>query len=383
MDPLMYMSLLRARQTPGATRYSSLIDPETGRPAPQTPMPVASSLSSPIETKPKRSDPYDLVTDDERKRARAQGLMQAGIGLLSTAGMGDYTGGLSRAFQGFGDAQSASLRESQGLERQHSLDERTARQDALQEELAKSAEARAQGGFEHQKTEWGEEDQKRARNAQAAQDMVAAIDQAAGAGSPESKRAHALLDLGEDADVARLAALHDDVVTRQRLPADTRQKSALEIEDAKARIKAGVAPDPAAAERRANEGMSLERLRTGAYVTQTEKQLNRDPKPVTPQQLQDDVASEAQRLYQQKLEALKLAYGEGKPRMERSPAGKMELKFPTPFNATDLSRIRREADQEAELAVKKRYQMQSVPTTGAGLKGGVYRFDAQGNLLPQ
>lgn len=342
---------------------------------------------------------------DERTAhaARGAGLLALGERLFAASNhggqIGDILQGLASGAREGLSARDEVLGHNRDLLRQQHADERQA---ALDERQARSFDEESKirsATFAHNKSEWESADQRKARTSAAATQMVSVIEKAAGPTSPEAERARALAALGEDTDLSRLATLHDEIIDRQRVPEDARLKSRLQIEAEQAAIAAGVAADPRAAEARANrqlameaERLALERQREASY----ERSLANRPAggqggAPTPEQLADDINSEADQLFKQ-WQASRGKVGEMDPAFSRDPAayyrnhppgpdGKVGLPVVLPPTPAEEEAARADAHRRAIQAVQARIQAAQAarkeffydPATGRF--GGASPFD--------
>ncbi len=348
-------------------------------------------------------EPDDPFAPDaaSRRRARNQGLTALGMALLEGAPRGDLSGGLARGIAGFQEASTGSFDRDLALALQ-AAEER--RRDAA-ETRAGNADARAAA----QETDRGQmfgvqydaaqtelqkfkDDQTRAQQireatGKSAEQMVAEIDALAAANPNDqklqlmSKRAIGY-SLGEASDLDKLTLLHREMTDEASEQSDYAEETAMGL--GRAREQAGLGFGPVAEGRRAEEGLAVERQRTAYYGQQVNKQLDRDP-DVTPQQFQDDVASEKARLYKQKLDQLETNYNRGMPRPQPDGKGGYKVLPAVPYNERDLARIDREAEEEARVNVANRYGASAG--VGSGATGANpttrYRWDPQqGKLVP-
>lgn len=343
------------------------------------------------------------VDEQTAHAARGAGLLALGERLFAASSrggqIGDILQGLASGAREGLSARDEVLGRNRDLQRQQHADERQAALDERQTRAFEEESKIRSETFAHNKGEWESEDQKKARTSVAAAQMVSVIEKAAGPTSPEAERARALAALGEDTDLSRLATLHDEIIDRQRLPEDARLKSRLQIEAEQAAIAAGVAADPRAAEARANrqldmEGarLGLERQRQAAY----ERSLANRPAggqggAPTPEQLADDINSEADQLFKQ-WQASRGKVGEMDPTFKDDPVawqkahppgpdGRSRLPVIAPATPVEEEAARADAHRRAVQAVQARIQAAQAarkeffydPATGRF--GGANPFD--------
>jgi hypothetical protein len=317
--------------------------------------------------------------------------MNLGLGIASGAATNDYAGGLARGIAGFTNTVQGERQAKVAEAAQNRKDERQAQLDELERRSKEATIAHTGQETEglkatqmHDATTWQNQEQKRGNTPGAAAGMVAAIEQSAGHDSQEAQQARALASLGEDVDLSRLAELHDRIIARSHLGEDAGAKLQGEIPGLKAQISAGVREDPAAAAARARQQLgyegqrvTLEGRKVTAYERQTEKQANRDP---SPEQIQDDIARETERVYQPAKTALNERAKDplGLPNMKmgadgkpvRDARGRVQM-LPPPSQA-DYDRARQAAELQARKNVQAR--MDAIRQT-RGVPSGKYHYN--------
>lgn len=234
-----------------------------------------------------------------RRAALSEALMRTGAGLSQGAMKPAEEGGgfaaLAPALLGGMSGMRERFAEADAMERQRR--EEADRHRLFEEQLAGARQGRelAAKGDERagQQFQWAATDRTRAEGDREAaghgvESMVAAIESDAGADSPEARQARAFASLGSKADVERLAALHDSVLTRQRRPADEAAAAERKLAADKARIAAGVESDPVAQQR-------LAERQAAAYERQVSEQGRRTSAVFG--QLPDDIRATEQDIY--------------------------------------------------------------------------------------
>lgn len=328
--------------------------------------------------------------------ARGAAFLQLGQGLLAGAQTGrplDILQGLTHGAQSGLEAYQGVLGHNRDLQRQASVDAR-AEQQAQDAHLASEQERNLRTTqAEHQQKEWTDEDAKKAKTAQAAAAMVAAIEKNAGPGSPEAQQARALATLGEDVDLGRLESLHNSVINRSHLGEDVKAEAIAradaQIETVPRLVKAGVLEDPQAAGRRADRGLdfeaqrlAIERQREADYRTSLANQGTLGGpggKMPTTAQFETDVATETNRLLAAS-PLVKRAKEAGKfdsskaldPNWMKANPGKVPL-----IEAPSMAEIEAERQQAEAIArrnVLSRYQGYK-DSAGAPASGGNFDFD--------
>lgn len=366
--------------------------------------PAAAPNSSPPKDRPEGDDSEDGAAGTPgaplSRSARGLAIMNLGLGIASGAGTNDYAGGLARGIAGFTNTVQSERQAAVAEAAQRRKDERQAKLDELE---ARSKEATIghvtaethslEDTRAHNLTSWQHEEQKRGNTPGTAAAMVANIETAAGKDSQEAAQARALASLGEDVDLNRLAELHDRIIARSHLGEDAGAKLQGEIPGLKAQITAGVREDPAEAARTRKislgyEGqrVALEGRKVTAYEGQVSKQANRDP---SPEQIQDDIARETDRIFQPARTALderaKNPLGlqsmktgpDGKPL--RDAKGRVQI-LPPPTQA-DYDRERQKAELQARKNVQSR--LDAIRQT-RGVPAGKYHYNpATGELEPE
>lgn len=298
------------------------------------------------------------IPDDTARLARGRGLLAFGTSLLGLEAAKDPGAALGRGVSGFTDAMSGTLEEQRQIARQREADEREREQE-------KDRQRQADLTFESGAAELEEfrDKQRRGREirvltGKSAGDMVREIEEVSGAESPEAGQARALAGLGEEADLNRLAELHDAATKRSRRGEDAAFQTEQEIRDAQAKVRAGVVEDPLAAGRRAERGLALEAQRNAAYLESIrERGTGRAP---TAAQFEDDVRAEAKTIYDRRVDALEAAARGRVQKPVQGPDGSYSI--PPAFTQADLDRIANEARTEAERVVQRRYQQGGAPS---------------------
>lgn len=300
--------------------------------------------------------------EQARRDARREGLGALGISLLRGAPTGDFAGSLAEGLAGMAETRNRLMQEAEQRARLSRAERRQELEDARQgresqERILSTQQGREIAGetFERQQALWGRDDQRRAASGRAAEETVAGIAAVVGADSPEARRAKALAELGEDTDLDRLDKLYEDVIARDRFPEDAERKAQAEIDAIRAKVKAGVEEDPLAAGRRAEEALAIQRRQSELYGRSLETRGGGGVPSAGA--FNDDVKTEADKLYSIKVEALKASKGEpGKMvGMEKDAQGNPKIVYGGQVTEQELIGIRRQAEAEAAENVRRRY----------------------------
>lgn len=291
----------------------------------------------------------ELVPEESAKRARAQGLIAFGLPLLQVGTTGDYGGALAQAAGGMNAAMQGVLEEERQIGRQRE-DDRLRREE--HERSARESDARlrnSQQDFDITAAEHTRAGAERDATAERVRAIARQVESTM-PNSPEAEKARALSD-GPNAHLFEdeINRLQEQALERSRRDEDAQFLTDQKIRDIRDRVAAGVEEDPLAQGRRAEEGLRLERERIRAY-----EEGRSASSPPTTAQYADDVRAEQARIFARKKLALEAA-AEGRLRPPViGPDGVPSM--PPKFTDQDLQRIDREAMQEAEAAVRSRYE---------------------------
>lgn len=212
---------------------------------------------------------------EERRRALGSGLVSFGTNLLASAGSGDLAGGLARGASAFTEtfgAERENSRRTQMAEREEARrDEEAERARNQDVRAAESHSLNLEAGREQ--LDDAKERRRiaaeiRTRTGKNASQMEADI-QALAAQFPDNQKLQTMARraagyaVGDEDDVDKLTKLHDDMTNEAFWRQDYDREAGARRENLKADIGAGVASDPAAAERRANEELAISRGHLG------------------------------------------------------------------------------------------------------------------------
>lgn len=210
-----------------------------------------------------------------RRRSMGAGLTALGSQLLEAAPRGDYAGGLARgasAFSGaFGEERDRIRQEAREMveERRHKAGDLRAEEQEMDRNRA--ADLNYDQGtqeLEAFKEQQARGKQARERTGKSAEAMVAEIE-ALAATRPEDAKLQAMAkravgySLGEESDLNKLADLHEQMTGQTYRQDDFDWKAQADRDAQRKDIEAGVASDPRAAERRANESLAISRSHLG------------------------------------------------------------------------------------------------------------------------
>lgn len=278
------------------------------------------------ETVNDSSGPYsnpgpDLDADrSNRRRTLGAGLSALGVGLLESAGTGDWSTGLARGMSGFSQATAA---EKERLRRDR-IEEEERQQRQRQEARINEQERdrneshdidvrRGNSEFEAWQSDRSREEDRRARVGKSAEQMAAEI-QSLAAENPNDPKLQAMAKraagyaLGDDSDLDKLASLHNDMLTRAYEDEDYDKQTQAGIRRTREEIAAGVVVNPVEAARRAearaNEQLAISRGHLGI----DRERANREAERPTPLQTYDRL----ERRVAEKLEAKVSAYRENR-----------------------------------------------------------------------
>lgn len=302
----------------------------------------------------------EAIPDETARLARGRGLLAFGTSMLGLEAAKDPGAALGRGVAGFSDAMSGTLEEQRQIARQREADQREREQEADRKRQAALTFESGTAELEEFRDKQRRGRELRIATGKSAGDMLREIEEVAGAESPEVGQARALAALGEEADLDRLAELHEAATKRARRGEDAAFLTEQEIRDVQAKVRAGVEEDPLAAGRRAERGLALEAQRNAAYLESIRERGTGRP---TAAQFEDDVRAEAKVIYDRRVDALEAA---AKGRMQvpvRQPDGSFST--PPAFTQADLDRIANEARAEAQRVVQGRYQQGGGPTSPA------------------
>lgn len=257
--------------------------------------------------------------DDDRgtrRRTLGAGLSALGVGLLDSAGTGDWTGGLARGMAGFAEATDREKEqarrdriEREEMERRQQAENRAAEQERDRNESHDIATRRSTSEFDAWQQDRDRDEQRRAQVGKSAQQKATEIESLA-AQNPNDAKLQAMAKrvsgyvLGDDSDLDKLDRLYDDVLTRAYQDEDYDRQTKAGIRRTKEEIAAGVAADPKAAERRANEQLAISR----GHLDVDRERSQREASRPTPLQVYDRL----ERRVAEKLEAKVTAYRENR-----------------------------------------------------------------------
>lgn len=294
-----------------------------------------------------------------RRRTLGAGLSALGVGLLESAGTGDWTGGLARGMAGFAQATAAEKEQARRERMEEEERQYRQRQDSRAEEQERDRNQSHDLDVRRANSEydaWNEQQERgkqtRARVGKSAEQMAADIE-AMAASKPDDPKLQSMAKraagyaLGEDSDLNKLADLYDDMVSQRYLDEDYDRQTKAEIRRDKARIDAKVETDPAAAERRANEQLEISR----GHLSNDRERLNVEKNRPTPLQVYDRL----EKRVAEKLEAKVSAYRENRG-MEPMPG--------------QIEQWRQEAIREAQAEFERSM-------------GSVMRYTATGELIQE
>lgn len=354
-------------------RSNSTATPGFGGGAPS--MPQSQPQLSPSPSSMRGYQP--ILGDDPAaiRRARSQGLVALGASLLDSSKDGDWAGGLARGVLGFQQAKNAELERERARAAAHNDELRRQAADLRAEhgeeradqELVlrrQSIDADLEANRIKLKAFQDEQDRgNRLRQAtgKSAEQMVSEINSLAASNPADdtlqrmAKRA-AGYALGEDSDLNKLAALHDEMTQRAGREGDLRFSINAGLQ--KAEVEAGHGYGPIAEGRRADAGLALERRRTELYGGQVDKQMDRDPN-VKPATWYDDVGKEVNDLIAPAIKQRMERVGQVDQAKLLSPGydvnknGIPMIEAPTP---EELNRLRQSVESTAVENVTRRYQ---------------------------
>lgn len=193
-----------------------------------------------------------------------QGLTALGASLLEAAPTGDWSGGLARGAQGFGNALAQGAEDRR---RQEALDREEARrasQEAREVEQEADRNRSADQSYERGNVEleaFREQQRRgqetRARTGKSADQMVAEIDALAARNPNDPKlqvmaRRAAGYALGEESDLNKLADLHEQMTGQAFFDEDVDRKTQAGIRSKREEYAAGVEVNPVEEARRDN-----------------------------------------------------------------------------------------------------------------------------------
>lgn len=286
---------------------------------------------------------FDSDADrSNRRRTLGAGLSALGVGLLESAGTGDWSTGLARGMSGFSQATAA---EKERLRRDR-IEEEERQQRQRQEARINEQERdrneshdidvrRGNSEFEAWQSDRARDEDRRARVGKSAEQMAAEI-QSLAAENPNDPKLQAMAKraagyaLGDDSDLDKLASLHNDMLTRAYEDEDYDKQTQAGIRRTREEIAAGVVVNPVEAARRAearaNEQLAISR----GHLSIDRERANREAERPTPLQTYDRlerrVAEKLEAKVQQwRSQAAKLpAYSDKEADDITPPAGKLE-----------------------------------------------------------
>lgn len=212
---------------------------------------------------------------EERRRALGSGLVSFGTNLLASAGTGDLAGGLARGASAFTEtfgAERENSRRTQMAEREEARrDEEAERARNQDTRAAESHSLNLEAGREQ--LDDARERRRiaadiRARSGKSAEQMAADI-QGLAAQFPDNPKLQTMAKrasgyaVGDEDDVDKLTNLHEQMTSEAFWRQDYDREAGARRENLRSDITAGVASDPAAAERRANEELAISRGHLG------------------------------------------------------------------------------------------------------------------------
>lgn len=252
-----------------------------------------------------------------RRRALNSGLLAAGVGLLEGAGRGDWSGGLARGAAGFSEAFGAerdrTRREAMELREEQRRRAAEARMDEQERDRNRAADLSHEQGTAELDA-WREQQdrgrQQRTRTGKSSEQMVSEINALAAANPKDPKlqvmaKRAAGYALGEDSDLNKLADLHDQMTGQAFRQQDVDFETGAGINRARAEITAGVRPDPAAAERRANEELGISRGHLGI----ARERAGREKEGLTDLQAYDRLEKKIQSKIDMKIQGFRDRFG--------------------------------------------------------------------------
>lgn len=211
----------------------------------------------------------------ERRRALGSGLVSFGANVLASAGSGDLAGGLARGASAFTEtfgAERENSRRAQALEREEARrDEEAVRARNQDVRAAESHSLNLEA--DREQLDDAKERRRiaadiRTRTGKNAAQMAADI-RGLAAQFPDNKKLQTMAqraagyEVGDEDDVDKLTNLHDQMTNEAFWRQDYDREAGARRENLRADIGAGVATDPAAAERRANEELAISRGHLG------------------------------------------------------------------------------------------------------------------------
>lgn len=251
-----------------------------------------------------------------RRRALSSGLLGLGAQLLEAAPRGDYGGGLARGAMAFSEGFQGSRDRDRQISREEAEEARRRAQDARAEEQERDRNQTHDLDVRRANSEydaWNEQQERgkqtRAMVGKSAEQMAADIE-AMAASKPDDPKLQSMAKraagyaLGEDSDLNKLADLYDDMVSQRYLDEDYDRQTKAGIRRSREEIAAGVAADPKAAERRANEQLAISR----GHLANDRERLNVEKNRPTPLQVYDRL----EKRVAEKLEAKISAYRENR-----------------------------------------------------------------------
>lgn len=298
-----------------------------------------------------------------RRRALGSSLLQAGSQILAGASTGDFAGGLARGAQAFSgtfseerDRASNQMRLDREEQRRQAEDARQAAEDARAAESHDLGMETGREQLDDAKERRLVAAEIRERTGKGAEHMAADI-RALAAAHPDNQKLQVMArraegySVGDADDVDKLTSLHDQMTSEAFWQSDADREASTRRQALRGDIAAGVAPDPKAAERRANAelGISQGHLALARERAAQDKDENKT-KQLTTLQAFDRIQKSAMEKFNRRMAAERDSRGEPTPGLRE--------------------KLWSESLQEAQ-------------TEFRSLQGVAYQYTANGELIPQ